>query len=206
MKKHFSIIAVILSAAVLCSACGKSDKNTVSIKEQEPVRLNVDDKYTVEVKHKKGEEVQWSSNDEKIAVINSEGTITAKGNGITTVTAKTETGYDHLGVIVGGDDVYTDENGNVVQKFDQESDITEISVAVKAGGSGDISIKTGDKFTLEAKTTPADSTDKIVWQSEDPKIVKVSETGEIEACAAGKTMVRAYAPNGVCGELIVRVR
>ena len=34
----------------------------------------------------------------------------------------------------------------------------------------------------------------------------ISETGEIEACAAGKTMVRAYAPNGVCGELIVRVR
>ena len=93
-----------------------------------------------------------------------------------------------------------------MQKFDEESDITAISVAVKGGGSGDISIKTGDKFTLTANVTPSDSTDKIVWKTDDEKIVKVSEEGKIEARRAGKTVVRAYAPNGVCGELIVRVK
>ena len=190
MRKHFLVIAAVM---LLLSACGKGESNTVKIKENEAIRLNADEKYTVEVKAKKSEKVIWSSANEEIVKIDDEGTITAKGNGITTVTARTETGYDHVGVIVGGDDVYTDKNGNIVQTFDGESDITEISVSVRGGGSDDVSIKNGDIYSLSAKITPSDSEDPIVWKSSDSKVVTVSESGEIEACSKGIAKIRAYA-------------
>lgn len=201
MKKYVSALSVVC-AAVCLTACGKGTSMKIGEKN---VRMNVDEKYTVKVQTDAKEDVQWSTNDEKVAVVGADGTVTAVGNGITTVTARAGGAYAHVGVIVGGDD-YTDEYGNSVTVFDGESDIEEITVGVKGGGKNDISLKQGEKHELRAYTVPSDSTDKIVWKTDDGSIARVTAKGEVEAVGKGKTTVCAYAPNGVKGTLTVRVK
>ena len=203
MKKT-AAAALIACSALLLYGCGNG-QNTVSIKDKD-IRLEIDDKYTVKAESKKGDTITWSSNDDKVAVVGPDGTVTAVGNGITTVTASGKNGYAHVGIIVGGDDTYVDADGNEMQTFNGESDIEKISGGVKAGGKDDISVKKGEKHTLVATTTPSGIKDKLVWKTADKKVATVSEKGELEAVGAGKTAIRVYAPNGVYGELIVRVR
>lgn len=200
--KKLAAIAVSAGMALCLCSCGKSV--TLKIKEKN-VRMNVDEKYTVKVQTNSKEDVTWTSNDEKIALVGTDGTVTAIGNGITTVTARSGSAYAHIGIIVGGDD-YTDEYGNSVTVFGGESDIEEITVGVKAGGKGDISLKQGEKHELKAYVVPSDSKDKIVWKTDDGAVARVTAKGELEAVGKGKTTIYAYAPNGVKGTLIVRVR
>lgn len=200
MKK---ILFIVLSAALLFTACGSEE--VISVKEK-TLRMNIDEKYTLKLTEGNQEEVLWVSNDESIALVSPDGTVTATGNGITTVTAKGEKSYVHVGVIVGGNNDYTDQYGNVVEVFDGVSDITEITVGVKNGGKGDVSVKTGESFQLRAYTTPSDSKDKIAWRVADSSVARVDEKGVLQTVGTGKTTVTAYAPNGVKGELIVRVK
>ena len=203
MKRKVFLHTLVIGAVLILSACGS--KTAISVKEKN-IRMNIDEKYTVKLTSGDEENVVWTSNDEGIALVSPEGTITATGNGITTVTAKAEDSYVHVGVIVGGNNDYTDEFGNVVEVFDGESDITEISVGVKNGGKGDVSVKSGESFQLRAYVTPSDSKDKIVWRAADSSVARVDEKGVLQTVGAGKTTVTAYAPNGVKGELIVRVK
>ena len=203
MKRKVFLHMLIIGAVLVLSACG--NKTAISVKEKN-IRMNTDEKYTVKLTGGDDENIVWTSNDEGIALVSPEGTITATGNGITTVTAKAEDSYVHVGVIVGGNNDYTDEFGNVVEVFDGESDITEISVGVKNGGKGDVSVKAGESFQLRAYVTPSDSKDKIVWRVADSTVARVDEKGVLQTVGAGKTTVTAYAPNGVKGELIVRVK
>lgn len=203
MKRKVFLHTLIIGTVLVLSACGS--KTSLSVKEKN-IRMNIDEKYTIKLVSGADEDVVWTSNDEAVALISPEGTITATGNGITTVTAKSQDSYVHVGVIVGGNNDYTDEFGNVVEVFDGESDITEISVGVKTGGKGDISVKSGESFQLRAYVTPSDSKDKIVWRVADSSVARVDEKGVLQTVGAGKTTVTAYAPNGVKGELIVRVK
>ena len=166
--------------------------------------MKIDDRYTVKVANSEKKDLRWSSGNESVAVVSPDGTVSAVGNGITTVTARYEEQYVHVGVIVGGNNEYTDSDGNVVLVFDGESDITEITVGVSGGGKGDITVKTGDKFQLRAYTVPSNSKDKIIWQTDNSSVVKVNEKGVMQAVGKGKATVSAYAPNGVKGTLIVR--
>lgn len=200
MKK---LLFAVLSAVLLLSACG-GDK-AITVKEKN-LRMNIDEKYTVKIVDGSEKDVVWSSNDESIAVVSPDGTVTAIGNGITTVTAKAADSYVHVGVIVGGNNDYTDAFGNVVEVFDGVSDITEIAVGVKNGGKGDVSVKKGETFQLVAYITPSDSKDKIVWRVEDSTVARVDEKGVLQTVGAGKTKVTAYAPNAVSGDLILRVK
>ena len=136
-----------------------------------------------------------------------EGVITAVGGGITVVSARTENSYVHIGVDVKGNKEYVDKDGNIIEVFDGASDITEIEVGVKTSSAkGDITVKVGDSVALRAYTTPSDSKDKIVWRTADASIASVNEKGEMRAIGKGKTEITAYAPNGVKGKLIVRVK
>ena len=202
-RRNIMSCALILMSILLC-ACSKGD-SAISVKEKN-LRMNIDEKYTVKVLKKDDDIVNWTSNDESVAVVSPDGTVSAVGNGITTVTARTEKSFVHVGVIVGGDNDYVDKNGNVVQVFDGESDITEISVGVRGGGKDDISVKQGDTHALSAYTTPSDSKDKIVWTTDDSTVARVDEKGNLQAVGKGKTTITAYAPNGVNGKIIVRVK
>ena len=203
MKRIFiSVTSVLAAAAILCSCGGE---NILTVKEKN-IRMNIDESYTVKVQQKREETLKWTSGDESVAIVSPEGTVSAVGNGITTVTARGEDCHVHVGVIVGGNNDYTDKNGNVVRVFDGESDITEITVGVKGGGKDDISVKVGETFQLRAYTVPSDSKDIIVWQSDDSTVARVDEKGKLQTVSKGKTTITAYAPNGVNGKLIVRCK
>lgn len=202
MKKKVLSAAVLLVSAVLLCSCGK--ENVLSVKEKN-IRIKVEEKYTVKVDQKKEEPLKWESANQSVAVVSPDGTVTAMGKGITTVTASGENTYVHVGVIVDSDDGYVDKDGNVVHVFNEESDITEISVGVRGGGRDDVTVKAGDTITLRAYVTPSDSKDKIVWKSADSAIAKVDENGVVKVLRKGQTTISAYAPNGINGQLILRV-
>lgn len=168
--------------------------------------MNIKDNYTIKLENPSGEDVVWKSMDENIANVSPDGTVTAVSGGVTVITARAESSFANVGVVVDGGGEYVDKNGNTIPVFDGESDITAIVVGARAGGKNEITIKPGDKYQLVAYTTPSDSKDKIVWRTNDSGVVRVNEKGEIEAMATGKTVIDAYAPNGVNGKLIVRVK
>lgn len=203
MKKRIVSMAALAVATMLLCSCG--GENVITVKEKN-IRMKIDESYTIKAEQKKEETLSWTSADESVVVVSPEGTISAVGNGITTVTVRGEKAFVHIGVIVGGNNDYTDKNGNVVRVFDGVSDITEIVVGVRGGGKEDVSVKVGETFQLRAYTTPSDSKDEIVWQSDDKSVARVDDKGVLQAVGKGNTTITAYAPNGVNGKMIVRCK
>jgi len=203
MKKRIVSMAALAVATMLLCSCG--GENVITVKEKN-IRMKIDESYTIKAEQKKEETLSWTSADESVVVVSPEGTVSAVGNGITTVTARGEKAFVHIGVIVGGNNDYTDKNGNVVRVFDGVSDITEIVVGVRGGGKEDVSVKVGETFQLRAYTTPSDSKDEIVWQSDDKSVARVDDKGVLQAVGKGNTTITAYAPNGVNGKMIVRCK
>ncbi len=203
MKKRMllSLLGVIL--AFTFSGCGA--ENTLSVKE-DILKMKKDESCTIKVEQTKEEPLEWVSDNEAVAIVGPDGTVTAVNSGIATITARGEESYVHVGVIVEGDGNYVDKHGNVIQVFDGESDITEIIVGVKGGGKEDVSVKVGETHQLRAYTDPSDSTDPIVWQTSDGAVARVDENGKLQAISKGKAVITAYAPNGVKGEMIVRCK
>ncbi|MBQ3022788.1 MAG: Ig-like domain-containing protein [Clostridia bacterium] len=203
MKKKLIFLAAVMTlVAVLCSC---SSENSISVKEKH-VRMKKDESYTIKVKQTKEEDLTWSSNDESVVVVSPEGTVSAVGNGITTVTARGEKAYVHVGVIVDGNGDYTDKDGNLVRVRNEKSDITEIVVGVRAGGKNDVTLASGKSYQLIAYITPSDSKDAIEWECDKKDVVRVDKDGNLQVIGKGKAVVSAYAPNGVKGELIVRCK
>ncbi len=203
MKKRMILLCLLLAAATMLCSCG--GENILTVKE-DVVRMKIDESYTIKVQQEKEEALTWSSADSSIAIVSPEGTVSAVGNGITTVTARGEDAYIHVGIVVGGNNDYVDENGNVVQVFDGVSDITEITVGVRGGGKNDVTVKVGDTLQLSAYTVPSNSKDTIVWQSDNSSIARVDEKGKLQVISKGIATITAYAPNGVNGKLIVRCK
>ena len=206
MKKKLLVIGALLVSLLMLCSCGKKS-NKLAVREDN-IRMSVGGRYTVKLTGGNTNGVKWESANPEIAVVSTDGTVSAIGSGITTVSAKNSESSVHVGVIVDGNNDYVDDDGNIIEAFDGTSDITEIEVGVKGGGKGDISVKVGDKFTLTAYTTPSDSKDrdKIEWRTSDSSVVRVNEEGVMSAVGKGKATVTAYAPNGVKGELIVRIK
>ena len=203
MKKRMATLFALGVVTVLFCSCG--GENVITVKEKN-IRMKVDESYTIKAQQKKDEILSWSSADESIVVVSPEGTVSAVGNGITTVTVRGEKAFEHVGVIVGGNNDYTDKDGNVVQVFDGISDITEIVVGVRGGGKEDITVKVGETHQLTAFVTPSDSKDEIVWKSDDKNIARVDDKGVLQVISRGNTTITAYAPNGVNGKIIVRCK
>ena len=55
----------------------------------------------------------------------------------------------------------------------------------------------GETLQLTATPTPANTTDKVQWTSDDPATATVSETGLVTAVALGSTSVRGRLRRGV---------
>lgn len=202
MKKRLLALCVLVIVCVTLCACGKKE-NKLSAKES-VIKLDTGKNYTIELENGDAANLEWESDDETIATVSENGTVTGKHDGVTVISGKTKAGYVHVGVIVEGKEEYVDKNGNVVKIYNEPSDITAITVGVKGGSKSDVTVKKGDTYTLVAYTEP-ESSDKIDWKSENKSVVSVNKDGVISAVGKGQAKVIAYAPNGVKGEMIVRV-
>lgn len=122
--------------------------------------------------------VTWSSSDESLFTIDSEGYIkSGKNTGTATVTAS----FVFQGV------TYTD-TCEVTVKIPAES--SEIS-------KKKLELNIGDSAELEVKVLPKDTTIKTVkWYSENAGIAAVDENGRVTAIAGGKTTVYSLTDDG----------
>ena len=141
------------------------DKTTASLKAGESVTLTA----TVNPDEATDKTVTWTSSDETIATV-SNGVVTAKKVGETTITAK------------AGDKTAT------CQVIVLATDVTSVTLNKTTA-----SLKAGESVTLTATVNPDDATDKTVtWTSSDETIATVSN-GVVTAKKVGETTIIAKA-------------
>lgn len=182
MKKLFRILVCISLLAPFVS-CGKhepvnSDIAVTSVKlDKNSLELTVGETKTlvatVAPDNATDKTVAWESSDPAVVTVDQSGNIRAVAEGSASVTAS-----------AGG-----------------KSDVCEVSVTkavVEVGAVAldreELTLEVGETATLVATVSPADATDKSVrWNSSNPEVVSVSQSGVVTAVAVGTATVYAQA-------------
>lgn len=131
-----------------------------------------------------GNKVTWHTSDSNVAVVNSDGKVTATGNGNARITVVSEDGK----IAVADVSVKVPVSNIAVSE-------TEVSFD-----------KIGDTYKVNAEILPSDVPDKTVyWSSADPDIAEVSRNGEIKSVLDGTTKIFAMSSEGKTSEIVVNV-
>ena len=118
--------------------------------------------------------ITWSSSNNKIASINSEGRITAKKAGSATITATTSNGKTSTCLI------------------SVTVPVTKITLNKK-----ELSINKGGSSTLKASIEPSNASNKnITWSTSNSKVAKVDKNGKVTSVAGGTATITAKSSNG----------
>ena len=116
--------------------------------------------------------VVFTSDNEKVATVTSEGVVKAVATGSATITATTVNGKSAT------------------------CKVTVIVPATKVFVNQSLILKKGKTLQLTASVLPADSTDKLTWKSSNTKKVTVSATGKIKAVATGSATITVTSDSG----------
>lgn len=130
----------------------------------------------------------WTSSDEAVASVES-GRVTAKAAGTARITASA--GEESVSCTV------TVKEPPPVSR--PELALNHTDFTIRPGDPTPVQMKVRIKGTKEAYTG------EVVWASQDPSVVTVSETGAVEKVGRGTTVITASAEEQVL-ECIVRVR
>ncbi len=118
----------------------------------------------------------WTSSNPSVATV-SEGNVTAVGNGVTTITAKSRDG----GKVATCQIIVVNTNANMN------------GITLK---TTEVTMKKGENQTIYATYNPTNASDKtIYWISSNPNVAIVSE-GNVRATGAGTTTVTAITRDG----------
>ena len=129
-------------------------------------------KATVAPANATNKSVVFTSDNEKVATVTSEGVVKAVATGTATIKATTLNGKNatcKITVIVPATKVFTNQN---------------------------LKIKKGQTLQLTASVLPADSTDKLTWKSSNTKKVTVTAKGKIKAVATGSATITVTSESG----------
>lgn len=155
-----------------------------------PVTIKVSDTYRRKAISVTTAVVEYTSSDTKVATVDGEGLVTAKAEGITTITA-TATGYSSQ----NGKKIYQPASVSYVVT------VTPATVAVtgltlnKANLRFDKNVLTAQ--TLTATVSPAEATDKTVtWTSSDENVATVDANGQVTPKAKGIATITATTTDG----------
>lgn len=146
---------------------------------------------TVEPFYVRNKDIQWSVSDNKIATINTDGTVKALSAGTTTVYASGVGGASASCVIT-------------------VKDIPVSGINIDFIGSGidgdNLSMYAGDTKLIKVNITPSNATDKTLsWESSSPSIVSVNPIGEVKALSVGEADITVTAVSGASAILHVIV-
>lgn len=131
--------------------------------------------------------LSWKSGDTDVASVTQDGLVTGVKAGKTGITVTTEDGNKTAVCTV------------TVTEEEKEEEETEDNVGV-TGVTVDppkASMAVGDILALTAAVIPADATNKNVsWQSDDPSVASVDNTGTVTAEAAGDATITVMTEDG----------
>ena len=132
-------------------------------------------------------DISWSSNNEAVATVSEDGTVTAKSVGTAVITATSTNGKTASCTVT------------VEKKL---IPITEVSLSESAVG-----IIEGNTHKLTATVLPENTTDSksISWSSNNEAVATVSEDGTITAKSAGTAVITATSSNGKTADCTVTV-
>lgn len=118
--------------------------------------------------------VQWTSSNNSVATVDSNGVVTSKNSGSTIITATTH-------------------NGLKTEFFiEVETSVTNITL-----NSNEINLNPGGTFKLDATVNPSNASNKnIKWISANESIATVDQSGNVTADVAGTTYISAVSADG----------
>ena len=192
--RAMTLLVVILAASITLNAQATkaTDKKTSDTKvnqtasvltlSPDKVTMEVGRPLTITIKEgiKEGEKIaiNWKSSNERVAIVDKEGNVTAINEGKTTITA---TAGDKKGIC----EVTVEKSAAYGLTLDPAK------VTLKAGETQRITVKGTDAET-------------ILWTSTDEKVAAVEKDGTVKAVSVGKATITASAgkKEGKC-EVIV---
>ena len=137
---------------------------------------------TIQPENTTDKTVTWSSNNTSVATVDQNGLVTALGIGTARITATTSNGLSNsTNIRVKAVPVVVPESITINEKTDSY-----------------IQINKGETFQLTATVLPENAADKsVTWESYDPNIVSVNETGLATALQTGWGTILARTSNGL---------
>lgn len=170
----YCAVRVIATTSVLPVYSVTISQNTLSI-----LKGNTGSLYaTVYPTNATNKKIMWTSNDTRVATVDSNGLITAFATGTVTITAKTEDGNKTATCIVT---VTTNQ--------------TAVSSVTMSKNT--LWILQGNTSLLYANVYPTNATNKkILWTSSDTKVATVDSNGRVTAVATGTTTITAKTEDG----------
>ena len=115
--------------------------------------------------------VIWSTSDEEVAIVDTEGKVIAVGSGTAVITVTSESYPDIIATCSVS--VYV-----IIP-------VTAIDIQPKT-----LPLYVEDSATIEATVSPADATDRsLVWSSNNPSVAKVDDTGTVQAVSPGSATI-----------------
>ena len=147
------------------------------------LKLAVEEQQVLEVvltpSNAVADDLTWETTDEKVAVVDQNGTVTAVAVGKATITAK-----------CNGGNLAATCQVEVVSK-DEEVKVTSIALEPAS-----LSLEEGQKGTLNVVVTPANAVvEDLQWETSDAEVASIS-AGEVTALKAGKATITAKCNGG----------
>lgn len=119
--------------------------------------------------------IDWSSDNEAVAIVNNSGQVTATGNGSAKITANTE-------------DKEKTATCNIT--------VIQLVTSIKLNKTS-LTLIEGEAHELKPSVYPSNANDKsLVWVSSDPSIATVDANGKVTAVSKGETTIKAMANDG----------
>lgn len=158
-----SVSTIVASAVVL-------NKQTLALIEDETEQL----KATIYPTNVSNSGIVWSSNNDKVAVVDADGVVTGTGGGSAVITATAKdasTRYADCVVVV----------------------TAKIPATALSLNLSSFDLLLNDTTTLTASLSPANATDKVVWTSSNANVASVDEKGKVSGVATGEATITATA-------------
>ena len=185
--KNLALLLCILALPLmLCSCLGKEAESIIL--SESSITLTVGDSKEISAKitpeDARDKTFDWSSSDSSVISVE-DGVIKAKKAGEAEAIAKTDNGIKKSCKVV------------VIDK-----EITEVTLDYS-----DVSVKSGKKIQLTAKTQPSDAPQgNLVWSSSDESIATVNENGFVTGKKNGTAVINCTSENGKSGSCTVTVK
>lgn len=142
------------------------------------LKLSVEEQQVLEVvltpSNAVADDLTWSTSDDKVAVVDQDGTVAAVAEGKATITVKCN----------GGTLAATCQ----VEVVSKEEEVKVTSIALEPAS---LSLEEGQKGRLNVVVTPANAVvEDLQWETSDAEVASISE-GEVTALKAGKAVITA---------------